>query len=564
MPGAESTGSDGDVATVAPPPPPGGPPVGLLDLPDDALSLIANHLWASKGGCRGLIGACRRTRRVSLAALPSLIFRWRPACDSTGPVPSQPAPAGRAPAPHPLSLDARLPSLSAFLALATGVRSVTLEDQRPEPSAAAAGTAATPAPPCACPFAVRMGVRRAVGAAVRGRPLDRLKARDAAATSFLGGRSTGSGGGGGGRLRVLELVMASPSVVGEVAMAFQSVAPTLTRLRIQFLPGMPRHLARLLRSAGRLPALRFLRLTAEREDPPGGTLGRDEAAAIADACVGLMFLRTEYPLGTGFGPPGAVARGAFPHLRTLHIVRTAGWYSTSDVVEDYAAVLTHRPMTSVVLAHTDGFPAPVVTALQSVDRLPKELWLGAQLVPADAVGLLGDPTAVAGIESLQLHLRCRPHLVLPVVAMPPHLRKLILSCDTEGAADTPVCPSARWDVPPTLRHLSVALDRGLRAAERDISADLPLVRWLLAAVVASRGGCPLTHLDVCARVRPGPDLDAALTPFVAAATGTLCDLDLFVQPTGEDGVEQRRQMAAALSAALPGASVTVEASVYEA
>jgi len=319
-----------------------------------------------------------------------------------------------------------------------------------------------------------------------------------------------------------------------------------------------------LRSAGRLPALRFLRLTAAREDPPGGALGRDEAAAIADACVGLMFLRTEYPLGTGFGPPGAVARGAFPHLRTLHIVRTAGWYSTSDVVEDYAAVLTHRPMTSVVLAHTDGFPTPVVTALQSVDRLPKELWLGAQLVPADAVGLLGDPTAVAGIESLQLHLRCRPHLVLPVVAMPPHLRKLILSCDTEGAADTPVCPSARWDVPPTLRHLSVALDRGLRAAERDISADLPLVRWLLAAVVASRGGCPLTHLDVRARVRPGPDLDAALTPFVAAATGTLCDLDLFVQPTGEDGVEQRRQMAAALSAALPGASVTVEASVYEA
>jgi len=75
MPDAESMGSDGDVATVAPPPTPGGPPVGLLDLPDDALSLIANHLWASKGDCRGLIGACRRTRQVSLAALPSLIVR---------------------------------------------------------------------------------------------------------------------------------------------------------------------------------------------------------------------------------------------------------------------------------------------------------------------------------------------------------------------------------------------------------------------------------------------------------------------------------------------------------
>jgi len=432
------------------------------------------------------------------------------------------------------------------------------------PSAAAAGTAATPTPPCACPFAVRMGVWRAVGAAVRGRPLKRLKARDAAATSFLGGRSTGSGGGGGGRLRVLELVMTSPSVVGEVATALQSVAPTLTQLRIEFLPGMPRHLAHLLRSAGRLSALRSLWLTAAREDPAGGTLGRDEAAAIADACVGLTFLRTLYPLGTGFGPPWAVACGAFPHLRTLHIVRPAGLYSPLDVVEDYAAVLTHRPMTEVVLADTDGFLAPVVTALRSVDRLPEQLWLRAQLEPADAVELLGDPAAVAGIESLNLSLRCRPHLVLPVVAMPPHLRELILLCCTEGAADTPVCPSARWDVPPTLRHLSVSHDLGLQAADSDISADLPLVRWLLAAVVASRGGCPLTRLAVCARVRPGPDLDAALAPFVAATAGSLCELELSVQPTGEDGVNERRLMAAALSAALPGASVTVKSSLYDA
>ena len=150
---------------------------------------------------------------------------------------------------------------------------------------------------------------------------------------------------------------------------------------------------------------------------------------------------------------------------------------------------------------------------------------------------------------------------LPQVFFYTRLRALNLSCFTQGAADTPVCPSARWDVPPTLRRLSVSHDRGLPAADGDESADLPLVQWLLAAVVASRGGFHLTELEVCARVRPGPDLDAALAPFVAAAAGTLCKLQLFVQPAGEDGVEQRRQMAAALSAALPGATIAVESSV---
>jgi len=319
-----------------------------------------------------------------------------------------------------------------------------------------------------------------------------------------------------------------------------------------------------LRSAGRLPALRSLRLVAAHEFLPGGTLGRDEAAAIADACAGLTFLTTEYPLRTGFGPPWAVAHGALPHLRTLHITSAMGRSYALDVVDDYAAALSNRPMTEVVLACTGGFPAPVVTALRSVDRLPKKLWLGAHLKPADAVGLLGDPAAVAEIESLSLHLRCRPHLVLSVVAMPPHLRELVLSCFTFGAADTPVCPSARWDVPPTLRHLSVSHDRGARAADRDVSADLPLVCWLLAAVVASPGGCHLTHLDLCARVRPGPDLDAALAPFVAAAAGSLCKMMLAVQSAGKGGVEQRRQMTAALSAALPGASVHVGSYVVDA
>jgi len=278
----------------------------------------------------------------------------------------------------------------------------------------------------------------------------------------------------------------------------------------------------------------------------------------------LEVLKTNYPLGTSFGPPWAVARGALPHLHTLRLTSALGIPSALDLIDDYAAVLSHRPMTDVHVPHLFGFPAEVVTAHRSVDRLPKVLHLGTLLWPADAIGLLSDPAAVAGIESLTLIVCCRPHLLLPVIAVPPHLREPVQSCSTGGVFNTPVRPSARWNVPRTLRRLSVSQDHGVRAADANASADLSLVPWLLAAVVASRGGCHLTHLAVCARVRPGPDLDAALAPFVAAAAGTLCKLELLVQPTGEDGVEQRRQMAAALSAALPGASVTVESFVDEA
>jgi len=567
MSDTKATGSCSDIGIMAPLPTPGGRPMGLLDLPDDALSLIAEHVWASRGNARGLVGACRRTRRIGLAALPSLVIRWCPVCSLFGCITPPPTPAGRAPPLHPRGLDARLPSLIEFLALATGVRSVTLVDRSFVPSAAAAAAAvvaaATPVPPCACPVAVRKGVWRLIGAALGGRPLHTLKACDAVATSFLGGLSSclGGGGDGGGRLRVLKLGVTSPPMVNEAAMALHSVAPTLTELTMDCLPGVPLFLAHLFRSAGRLPALRSLRLRAKHEDPPGGTLGRDEAAMIAEVCGGLAILETSYPLGSGFGPPWAVARGALPHLHTLRLQLAEGWSSAMNLVTDYAAVLRNRPMTEVRLSHTGGFPAPLLTALRSVDQLPKVLRLGAELEAADAEWLLGDPAAVMAIESLSLRLRCRPHLVLPDVAMPPRLRRLHLSCFTLGAADTPVCPSARWDVPPTLRRLSVSHDHGLRAADGDESADLPLVRWLLAAVVASRGGCHLKRLYMCARVRPGPDLDAALAPFVAAAAGTLCKLQLFVQPAGEDGMEQRRQMAAALSAALPGASIAVKSSV---
>ena len=355
--------------------------------------------------------------------------------------------------------------------------------------------------------------------------------------------------------------MASAQVVGEAVTALQYVAPTLTELTIHCLPGVPTYLAHLFRSVGRLPELRFLRLIAAHDYPRGGKLGRDEAAAIADACAGLTVVMLDYPLSTGFGPPWAVARGALPHLHTLRLTSALGIPSALDLIDDYAAVLSHRPMTDVHVPHLFGFPAEVVTAHRIVDRLPKVLHLGTLMWPADAIGLLSDPAAVAGIESLTLIVCCRPHLLLPVIAVPPHLREPVLSCSTGGVFNTPVRPSARWNVPRTLRRLSVSQDHGVRAADANASADLSLVPWLLAAVVASRGGCHLTHLAVCARVRPGPDLDAALAPFVAAAAGTLERLQLLVQPTGEDGVEQRRQMAAALSATLPGASISVESPV---
>ena len=540
--------------------PPDHPLVQLLDLHDDALGLIAAHLWApGGGGGGGFVGACRRTRRVGLAALPSLTIRWCAACCRWPRAPSPPLqPDGPRPLesdsplrPHPPALDARLPSLIAFLATATGVRKVFIVDAPALPHSDGDGNDPPP-PPCSRSDDEREKVWRAVGAALGGIPLVNIGGSGAVASVLIGRQAVD-----GGRLRTLRLMDVDRHAVLSAAMALQSVASTVTCLSLRLRSDALGALAGLFRSAGRLPAMTNLILA--RCDQFSSTLfGQDAAAAIASACPGLTSVELQHAPRPGWGVSWALARGALPRLTSLYICPP--WdHIIMPAAKDLAAVLTHRSMVSVQVNELSGGVTSIIAALRSVDHLPEVLSINTTMPVTDALRLLDDPIANARVKTLNMCVSGFPALLLLYAAPLPQLHALTLSCTIpQGAVlDVPDVPiAAGWVVPATLRSLMVhvrheAMPAGV-AAE-----DVVLLRWLLTAVVASRAARWLTHLHLIARIPPGPELDAMLAPLVAASANTLRSVQLGVATIADDGVGKRRRMAAALLAALPHAKVKV-------
>jgi len=548
--------SSGAVTPPSPPPSsgqPNGPAVHLLDLPDDVLVLVAARLWApGGGGGGGFVAASHRTRRLGLAALRTLTLRWCTACCNQ-PGTSTPGPdKSVSPVhPHPPALDARLPSLTAFLAVATCIRVLTIVDAPALPRSNGNGDASPP-PPCRRGDDEREEVWRAVGAALGGRPLDKVTG-DGAVASVLAGREAV----GGTRLRVLHLNGVGHRAVPMMAVALRGVAPTVAHLTLHALPDTPDLLAGLFRSAGCLPALTHLFLTVERRSRPIALFGRDEAAAIASACPGLTNVEVQCSPRTGWGASWAVSRGALPQLTTFRFVFLGR--GNQPGAADFAALLARRQMVKVRLCSSRGSATPIVAAVRSVDRLPKVLHLGMPMEVSDAVQLLDDSTATTDIKSLSLHLRGYPNLLLLCAARLPRLHTLWLRCLNRGGDVPVVSDAARWAVPPTLRSLLVEMRHEVTSADV-AAADLALVRWIVASVGTSRVARHLTELRLCARVPPGPELEAALAPLVTASANQLRTVILGVKPISDDGVGKRRRMEAALSSALPRAKVQVKPS----
>eukprot|EP00168_Porphyra_purpurea_P010418 TRINITY_DN2579_c0_g2_i1.p4 TRINITY_DN2579_c0_g2~~TRINITY_DN2579_c0_g2_i1.p4 ORF type:complete len:238 (-),score=68.05 TRINITY_DN2579_c0_g2_i1:423-1136(-) len=226
---------------------------------------------------------------------------------------------------------------------------------------------------------------------------------------------------------------------------------------------------------------------------------------------------------------------------------------------DLADVLTHRPMVSVRLPEWSGSIAPVITSLRSVDRLPEELSIDMPMQATDAVRLLDDPTANAGVKKLHISLCGFPNLLLHYAASLPRLHALSLLCTIpEGAMlDARGAPmAAGWVELPMLRSLDVEV-RHEAAVAGTGAQDEAFLRWILTAVASPRAAPCLTELHLSARIPPEPELDMRLVPLVAAAAKSLRSVKIGVCPLSDDGVGKRRRMAAALSAALPNAKVAV-------
>jgi len=526
--------------------------VHLLDLPDDVLVLVAARLWAPGGGGGAkFVAACHRTRRLGLAALRTLTIRWCPArCH--WPEQSTPGPdkSDRPLHPHPPALDARLPSLIAFLAVATRVRVLTIVDSPALPRSDSNGDA-SPRPPCSRGDDEREEVWRAVGAALGGHPLDEVKGDGAVASVLVGRKAVG-----GARLRVLHLTGVGHRAVPTMAVALRGVASTVVRLTLHALPDTPDLLAGLFRSAGRLPALTHLFLTVERRSRPVAVFGGDEAAAIASACPGLTNVEMQCSPLTGWGASWAVARDALPQLTSFRFAFLRR--GNKPRAADFAALLARRQMVKVRLCPSRDSATPIVAALQSVDRLPKVLHMGMPMEVDDAVQLLENSTATADIKSLSLKLRGYPNLLLQGAARLPCLHTLWLRCVNRGG-DVPAVPdAAHWAVPPTLRSLLLEMRHQVTPADA-ATADLALVRWVVASVGASRVA-HLTDVRLCVRIPPGPELQAALGPLVAALANQLRTVILGVKSISDDGMGKRQRMEAALSAALPRAKVQVKPS----
>ncbi|OSX74213.1 hypothetical protein BU14_0300s0010 [Porphyra umbilicalis] len=206
----------------------------------------------------------------------------------------------------------------------------------------------------------------------------------------------------------------------------------------------------------------------------------------------------------------------------------------------------------------------VVGALRSVDRLPAVLMFTASLSAATAVRLFDDAPSSAGIECLCLPVRTPPELLLPSLAPLPRLHSLSLYFTLGGGGAPDVHAARPWGVPPALRSLLVSIRHQPVGGDDDgdggeAQSSLARMRWLLDAVAASPAAGRLASLSLDARVPPGAALDAALAPVVAAGAGALRRVALRVKPIADDGIGKRRRMAAALAAALPRATVTVDA-----
>lgn len=519
-------------------------PLCLLDLDDDVLGLIAARCWED-GHAASLIAACRRTRRVALAALTCLRLTWCDRCDrlQQGDVEAGDSVVASS-GPHSPSLATRLPSLRSFLSRATGVHEVCLSD-----GCARRGQSE----PCKQPRASRERVWKAVGVALRSTPLVSVSVHGLAALAAL----TDPDGPPCEGLRSLRLEHLAGRDSDHVKLGALLVRAASSLACLVFgLAGCSMDtLVRSIAVARRLPTLHELSLEMESDVWQLQPLGPAEADTIATVCPRLTTLRLRMTFGRGFGRVWAATRGRLENLRALHI--HAMGESPAIMSVELAHLLAGRRLDELELTADFSQSEDVVGAILGCDRLPATLRIDPlSLSSFNYLRLCQDYRAAEDLVSLSLPEMLHPESFLPGMGSLARMESLQLAFDVSDF-NVELLGSGIWDVPPRLRRLSVDLYSRIPAAGPGPPSMLPLVAWLVHCIADSPCVATLLNLVLRARVPPEEPLQDALSPLAAASL--LRTLDVRVQPISNDGVGKQGRLQRHMSALLPLAKVRVGA-----
>ena len=500
--------------------------LGLLDLNDDCLRLIAARAATSGGWAPGLLGASTRTRRAALDAVTHLTIAWRPprlyrpgrkrpfsetrgSMESNGGEiggPSGPSHSGGPYVGCTTNLDRNASVVGKWaesviftLSRTTGLRSVAVSSVSP-PSLALANAWAY------------------IGIALRETRVTVITAQGdvTPAITTIGSRCAGRP-----PLRVLRLTFLDGPLLGLPA-ALAAVAPGLEVLEVRAIGVLSAATDTVfLPNAVVLPALKTLELhcttTLDILDEP-------TALGLAATCPALNRLALfGCRMALGIGVLLAAAVGALPRLTNLEL-QTA---FVPDVpgqpscATDLANFFRGRRLDALTLSVEDEgwsthasreFVPRLVDAMLSLAALP----LAIELADSDLLGnaaiarFLSEGREAASVRQLGLPLtRVGSDLV---GRLPPLPQLTSLTLRLSSSADRATVPPS-WAVPPALATLRIdVFESSTASSTAPLPAPPALIGWMLREVAASAAVATLTS------VRIG-GIEALDVPFLDAVAG---------------------------------------------
>jgi len=517
-------------------------PLGLLDLNDDCLRLVAGQCY-KEDWTAGLLGASTRPRRAVMEAMPLLIIKWRCPCGKPATVNAADATqtgggrgscdgggsdgdgdTGGGASDHSRCALLHAEWLAAVLSmLPQAVRLLAVELLDEEPS--------TGAPSCdmsvdttACTVSRdrRRAAWRSIGAALRTTAVTEVLALGNVVVPAFGAWGVG---GGGRPLQTLRLRVGGDDLDG-LSAAVAAVALTLETFELCALGDLSTAVIAVLPASGAyvFPAVRTL-----------GIFGNhlvDTLSPAAAAAVVAAFPRTDRlvlvcHLGEGAGETLAltldalvvaddtltVDNGALPWVTSM-VVDSETWQEQNYDIRGLEAMLLGRRL--------DDFKLSVMTpggadAVLSLAHFPVTLNLEASgLDQAACVQVLSDRRAAARLERLLVTPTVSATDILGDLPLLPRLRSLTIEESYPYDRDRAAVPPS-WAKPPALAELRLNVHQ--RRPPTSMTPPLPqpaLVGWLLRRVVASAAVATMTSVNVRGTHYLSEDLLEAVASLAAA------------------------------------------------
>jgi len=522
--------------------------LGLLDLNDDCLRLVAGHCY-KEDWTAGLLGASTRTRRAVMEAMLFVIIKWRWPCGQPATVDAADATpteggsgsgdgggrggaggAGGGTPDHSRCAqlhDEWLAAVLAMLPQAVGSLAVELHDEEPSTGAPSCDVSVDTAA-CTVSRDRRRAAWRSIGEAVRTTPVTEVLALGHVVVPAFAAWGVGDGG---RPLKTLRLRVGGDDLDG-LSAAVAAVAPTLETFELCALGDLSTAVTAVLPASGAyvFPAVRTL-----------GIYGNhlvDTLSAVAAAAVVAAFPRTDRlvllcHLGKDAGKTLsltsdalavtgdalAVNSGALPQVTSM-VVDSATWQEQLYDIHGLEAMLLGRRLDDLRLSVMTPGGADAVLGLAD---FPVALNLSASgLDRAACVQVLSDERAAARLERLLLTPTVSATAILDDLPLLPRLRSLTI-CEFYHPHHVRAAVPSSWAVPPALAKLRLNVEEcGPPASLIPPRPPPALVGWLLRRVVASAAVATLASVTVAGTHCLSEDLlDAAASLAAAPALRSL-------------------------------------------